>query len=477
MDDSSHAIEVTNVSKSYRIWSYPSARVESGLLKLGASLFPDRSPVAQGLNRMAQVRYRDFFALRDFSMYVGKGESVGVIGLNGSGKSTLLQIIAGTVQPTSGTVNVCGKVGALLELGSGFNPDFTGRENVYLNGAILGLTREQVDERFEKIASFADIGDFIDQPVKTYSSGMFVRLAFAVTTNVSAEILLIDEALTVGDVFFRQKCYAHLDELRARGVAIVLVTHGMNDVEQFCSRTYLLHHGRLQVTGPSPEVVKRYYLINQQTLVQQAAASASKVNETETATPASAEEEWPSGNANMITPLTTQVADGTARLNFVTVTDAAGKVSQRFEQGDLAIFYYEFELLRPIEIPIVGIVLYSDKGIIVHGKNSLEYGSDFECGFSAGARLRFRHEIKLELAVGEYTFEVGCASATAATVELAPGLSHMELTNLISRHCHVVGLGPFEIAFRTQGRPVQLLHHGVANLPGNVECLNAKVRT
>ena len=178
-----------------------------------------------------------------------------------SGKSTLLQIMAGILQPAAGEVELWGRVGALLELGSGFNLDCTGRENVVLNAAILGMSRREIARRADEIVAFADIGEFIDQPVKMYSSGMFVRLAFAVTTSLDADVLLIDEALAVGDVFFRQKCYQRLAALRERGVAIVLVSHALNEVEQFCQRALLLHGGRVTFEGPAIEAVKRYYLI------------------------------------------------------------------------------------------------------------------------------------------------------------------------------------------------------------------------
>ncbi|MDW8356241.1 MAG: ABC transporter ATP-binding protein, partial [Bryobacterales bacterium] len=206
---------------------------------------------------------REFWALRNVSFEVRRGETVGIIGRNGSGKSTLLQIIAGTLAPTEGEVQVKGRVAALLELGSGFNPEFTGRENVYLNGTILGLSREEIDARFDDIVAFADIGGFIDQPVKFYSSGMMLRLAFAVSTTIDPDVLIIDEALAVGDVFFRQKCYRRLEDLRQRGVAILFVSHAMLDVKQLCDRAVLLDQGRTIFKGRAGEAVERYYLLNQ----------------------------------------------------------------------------------------------------------------------------------------------------------------------------------------------------------------------
>jgi ABC-type polysaccharide/polyol phosphate transport system ATPase subunit len=208
------------------------------------------------LNRFSY--HEDFWALRDVGFEIGRGETFCVIGENGSGKSTLLQIIAGILSPTAGSVNVRGKVAALLELGAGFNPEFTGRDNVYLNAAILGLSRKEIDARYQAIEEFAEIGSFIGQPVKTYSSGMAVRLAFSVAIHVDPEILLVDEALAVGDIYFRQRCMRKVHELRSRGVTIVFVSHSMGDVKAIGDRTLWLDHGRIRELGPTDRVVARY---------------------------------------------------------------------------------------------------------------------------------------------------------------------------------------------------------------------------
>ena len=202
--------------------------------------------------------YKEFWALRDISFDVHRGECVGIIGRNGAGKSTLLQIITGTLAPTTGEVKLKGRVAALLELGSGFNPEFTGRENVYLNGTILGLTKEEIDARYDEILAFADIGDFINQPVKTYSSGMMVRLAFAVNAFVDPDILIVDEALAVGDLFFQQKCLARLKAMIARGTTVLFVTHSMFDVEKFCSRGIYLRTGGIRMIGAAVPVCTAY---------------------------------------------------------------------------------------------------------------------------------------------------------------------------------------------------------------------------
>ena len=203
--------------------------------------------------------YREFQALHDINLTVHRGETMGIVGRNGSGKSTLLQLICGTLTPSSGSVAVHGRIAALLELGSGFNPEFTGRENVYLNGTVLGLSREEIDARFDDIVSFADIGDFIEQPVKSYSSGMSVRLAFAVAINVMPDILIVDEALSVGDEAFQRKCFARIETIREAGATVLFVSHSAGTVIELCDRAVLLDHGELLLSGSPKYVVSRYH--------------------------------------------------------------------------------------------------------------------------------------------------------------------------------------------------------------------------
>lgn len=248
------AIKVENVSKAYTIWRDPAARLKHPFLDLAGELFPALRP---RIDQKMQGLCTEFYALKDVSFEVKKGESVGIIGRNGSGKSTLLQIIAGTLQPTEGSVTVNGRVAALLELGSGFNPEFTGRENVYLNCSILGLTKEETDARFDSIADFADIGDFLEQPVKTYSSGMNMRLAFAVIAHVDADILIVDEALAVGDVFFVQKCMRFIREFQKTGT-LLLVTHDTSGVRTLCQEALWLEKGITKGYGSSREISERY---------------------------------------------------------------------------------------------------------------------------------------------------------------------------------------------------------------------------
>ncbi|WP_324711016.1 ABC transporter ATP-binding protein [Pseudomonas citronellolis] len=247
MQDEGLAIRVSGLSKCFHIYDRPQDRLKQSLL-----------PRLQRLMGRAPTSYcRDFWALRDISFELRKGETLGIIGRNGSGKSTLLQILCGTLSPTAGNVQINGRVAALLELGAGFNPEFTGRENVFLNASFYGLSRQQIEQRFDSIAAFADIGDYIEQPVKTYSSGMFVRLAFGVIAHVDADILVIDEALSVGDAVFTQKCMRFIRRFQEHGT-LLFVSHDMGSVLNLCQQGLWLRHGQINDLGPAKQVTQNY---------------------------------------------------------------------------------------------------------------------------------------------------------------------------------------------------------------------------
>lgn len=244
------AIQVNKISKCYRIYAHPRDRLLQALW---------------GRNRRGQPKrfYQDFWALQELSFSLGKGQTLGVVGRNGSGKSTLLQLLCGTLEPTTGQIQIHGRVGALLELGSGFNPEFSGLENVFLNAAMLGLSKAETEKRLDEILAFADIGQFINQPVKTYSSGMAVRLAFAVQAHIDPDVLVVDEALAVGDELFQKKCYAHLERLKERGTAVLLVTHSCPQIIQHCDQALLLHKGKARMLDEPAKVTTTYQrLIN-----------------------------------------------------------------------------------------------------------------------------------------------------------------------------------------------------------------------
>ena len=242
------AIRIENLSKCYQIYDNPRNRLKQFVV-----------PRLQSLVRQQPKQYfREFWALKDVSFEVKKGETVGIIGRNGSGKSTLLQMICGTLTPTNGIIETNGRIAALLELGSGFNPEFTGRENVYMNASILGLSNKEIDVRFYDIVAFAEIGDFIDQPLKTYSSGMMLRLAFAVSVNVDPEILIVDEALSVGDELFQRKCFSRLEQIRQNGTTILFVSHAASSIIQFCNRVILMDGGEALAIGLPNQIVRVY---------------------------------------------------------------------------------------------------------------------------------------------------------------------------------------------------------------------------
>ncbi|MCR5467880.1 MAG: ABC transporter ATP-binding protein [Lachnospiraceae bacterium] len=234
------AIKVENVSKVYRLYD------------------KHRDRLADALNLTRKKKYREHFALDTLSFDIKRGETVGIIGTNGSGKSTILKIITGVLNPTAGKVEVDGRISALLELGAGFNMEYTGIENVYLNGTMIGFTKEEIDERLDDILEFADIGDFVNQPVKTYSSGMFVRLAFAVAINIDPEILIVDEALSVGDVFFQSKCYHKFEEFKKQGKTILFVSHDLGSISKYCDRAILLNKGEKLYEGTPKDAIDLY---------------------------------------------------------------------------------------------------------------------------------------------------------------------------------------------------------------------------
>jgi lipopolysaccharide transport system ATP-binding protein len=450
------AVSASGVGKLYHLFDKPQDRLKQALFW-----------------RFGKSYGQPFWALRNISFEVERGETFGIIGRNGSGKSTLMQILAGTLMPTEGNVQVAGKIAALLELGSGFNPEYSGRENVYINGAILGYTRAEMEQRFDDIAAFADIGSFIDQPVKLYSSGMFVRLAFAVAAGVDADILLIDEALAVGDVFFRQKCYRRLNTLKERGVSILLVTHAMAEVEQYCQRALLINQGEMLYFGSAVEAVKRYYLVEQQGRLGNVEAVIE--NELDVSVEDQSDPDldeflasgfWPPADCFLDITNKPQVSNGWGRCVSVAVTDQYGRPSTTFQQGETAFFYYEFEVQRDIEVPAGGIQIQNDHGLIVHGKTTLEYGTEVPVGVKAGSRVRFTHQITLSIAPGEYTFEVGFAALQWIDYNKRSVYNHDELYSRITRICTVSGVGPIAVVFRKHASPVQLLHHGIADLPG-----------
>lgn len=314
------AIEARELSKTYFLYDRPFDRIKE-------TFHPWRKKY-----------HRPFGAVNGLDFTIYQGESFGIIGQNGSGKSTLLQLICGILQPTGGSVTVNGRVAALLELGAGFNPEFSGRENVYLNGAILGLSAAEIDAVYDEIVSFADIGDFVERPVKTYSSGMYVRLAFAVQACVEPEILVVDEALSVGDVFFQQKCLSRMRQLRERGTTLLFVSHDMGIVRELCERSLYLHKGNLVFCGPSHKAVQKYYNLDsllESEAIEGEGEDLSSVNEK-------------SGNEIWRAASSTSSKDVDIELCSLTMVDQDGLPSMRAAIGDTISFELKYKVNRSV---------------------------------------------------------------------------------------------------------------------------------
>jgi ABC-type polysaccharide/polyol phosphate transport system ATPase subunit len=339
-----HPIEFSEVSKSYSIYASPG----------------DRLKELVSFNR--RKYHRDFWALRDVSFDIRRGETFCIVGENGSGKSTLLQLVAGILQPTSGTVNVHGRVSALLELGSGFNPEFSGRDNIYLNGAILGFSRREVDRKYEDIINFAEIGEFIQQPVKTYSSGMVVRLAFAVAIHVDPEILLVDEALAVGDIYFRQRCMRKVHELRARGITILFVSHATGDVKALGDRALWLDAGAVRDIGRTDKVVAKYLAAMAQ---KDSAWVSSHRLETK-----QAERPPHSEVAEHIPNIDYRHGDGRAEIIGIQVLDFAGEPISVLEPNSTIVVRISVRARDEVPFPIIGFMFRNHLGLDFAGTNT-----------------------------------------------------------------------------------------------------------
>ena len=348
-----NAVEFQGVSKSYAIYDAPGDRLKELLT----------------FNRLK--RHKDFWALHDVSFQVKRGETFCIVGENGSGKSTLLQMVAGILHPTSGSVEIKGRVSALLELGAGFNPEFSGRDNVYLNGSILGLTTRQIDQRYNDITAFAEIGDFIDQPVKTYSSGMVVRLAFAVAINVDPEILLVDEALAVGDIYFRQRCMRKVHELRQRGITILFVSHAVSDVKAIGDRVLWLDHGRMLDIGEPDRVISKYlaamtekdstYLLRKSEAGPQARAGG----------PVQAPE-----IVETIPNIDHRFGDGRAEIIGIAVLDEQGRQIHILEPSSRILVRISVRAKGDVPMPIVGFMLRNQLGMDFSGTNTAREGHE-----------------------------------------------------------------------------------------------------
>jgi ABC-type polysaccharide/polyol phosphate transport system ATPase subunit len=355
--------------------------------------YPARLTVGRLLRYLTTLplaaRSSDFGALRDVSFHVGRGEVVGIIGPNGSGKSTLLQIIAGLLEPTTGRVRVRGRTAALLELGAGFNPEFTGRENIFLSGAVYGMSRRMMLERYDDIVAFADIGPHLDQAVKTYSSGMYARLAFAVAIEVDPDIILVDEALSVGDVGFQAKCFRRIEQLRERGTSILFVSHDINSVQTLCDRVILLHRGEKIAEGPPKEVTDAYLGVMSQ--------------------PREGDAQTPSEAPSTMVRHKAEISD-------VVLRNSAGESTQHPRSGESCVLEYRVEFHSVIEVPVVTFQIKSMMGLVLFDLTNHFVNKPLSrC--QPGDSLRVRVPFTANLCSGPYRIGVGVVDMGAGTPE------------------------------------------------------------
>ncbi len=393
------AISLSNVSKCFRRYHRPVDRLKEILL-------PGKS------------RADEFWALKDINLEILKGETLGVIGRNGSGKSTLLQIVAGTLMPTTGEVKVNGRVSALLELGSGFNPEFTGRQNVFFNGRLLGLSKAEIAAKFDDIAAFADIGDFIEQPVKTYSSGMFVRLAFAVAVNVDPEILIIDEALAVGDVVFQHRCIRRMRSLMDSGVTTLFVSHDSGAIKTLCNAAVFIQEGKIQASGLPNTVLIEY--MRRVTELELALAAVDAIQEKHSGTAPTAAAAHSSPPSHALQPQRTRRGNRQALIEAVRLLNSSGK-----DSGETPVLGFneqvtliaDLKVYEPLQGCILGFYVCDKNGNEVIGSNTFE--ENYPIGsLEPGDWLQVQFQFKLPLRTGSYSLTVaGSENYTAVTFD------------------------------------------------------------
>ena len=387
--DKNLAISVQGVSKIYKLYDKPIDRLK------------------EAVSLTHKSYHRDFFALSDISFEVKKGETVGIIGTNGSGKSTILKIITGVLSPTTGTAEVSGNISALLELGAGFNSEYTGLENIYMNGTMMGFSRQEMERRMDDILRFADIGDFVNQPVKTYSSGMFVRLAFALAINVDPEILIVDEALSVGDVFFQAKCYRRMEEMMKNGTTILMVSHDMGSIIKYCDKVVLLNRGHFVAQGEAGKMVDLYKKILANQTDELAEALIEQKKEALGLPVEAAVSDKRMKDRMNLNPEVQEYGDGRASFEDFGTLDARGNVTNLLLKGEMFTIRERIRFHAPIEMPIFTYTLRDKKGTDITGTNTMFEGADIK-PVKDGDVYTVSFRQKMNLQGGEYLLSMSC---------------------------------------------------------------------
>lgn len=387
------AIRVDDVSKLYKLYDKPSDRLKESL----------------GLTR--KKLYKEYYALHNVSFDVKRGETVGIIGTNGSGKSTILKIITGVLNPSGGHVEIDGRISALLELGAGFNMEYTGIENIYLNGTMIGFSREEIDAKMQDILDFADIGDFVHQPVKTYSSGMFVRLAFAVAINIDPEILIVDEALSVGDVFFQAKCYKKFEDFKKMGKTILFVSHDLGSISKYCDRVVLLNRGKKLAEGTPKEMVSMYkrIMVNQDKAEEIAAhqmdMSSLEEDDEKEIKEAVCEGQWK--NHYNLNPDVDEYGNGAAEIEDFAIIDENGNYTNAIVKGTRFRLKSKVKFKQDVHDPIFTYTFKNIQGVAITGTNTMYEKKDVPLA-KEGETYVATFEQDMFLQGGEYLLSMSC---------------------------------------------------------------------
>ena len=383
-------VSIQNISKRYQLYDSPKQRLRDALLPFG------------------KRTHREFWALRDISFDVPRGQALGIIGRNGSGKSTLLQIVCGVLRPTAGQVATRGRVSALLELGAGFNPEYTGRNNVYMNLALVGFSRSEIDDRFESIERFAEIGEFIDQPVKVYSTGLFVRLAFACAVSADPDLLVVDEALGVGDIFFQQKCFSKIREIIARGTTCLFVSHDTAAILNLCQEAILLRQGEMEFKGVPEEAVSRYWgsVVMPPAPLGRTGSDPRRISSQEIdgiMEPAEIQLH------NILWPNMDRHGQGGLQIVAARVVDGSGRDTLEVQMLEPLTFYLLLEAREPVTDPSAGIHLFDRMGNLVFAAGTHELCKKLP-SLDAGQQLVVRLDLTFNTQSGQYTFSLGASA-------------------------------------------------------------------
>jgi len=452
-------LTLDRVSKSYRLWHRPHDRFLYGLWNQVPPSFP---PAIRAFAERRKAKLgKEVFALSEVSLSIKRGESVGIIGVNGSGKSTLLQLIAGVLQPTTGRVQVNAKrVTALLELGSGFDPNFSGRENVLLHGSLLGLTQKENHARLPEVLAFSEIGDYIDAPVKTYSSGMVMRLAFASSISVNADLLIVDEALSVGDVFFQQKCYHKIRDLVKGGVTILLVSHDMRSVAEFCEEALLLDKGHIAFFGDTREAINQFYTISRAYLRPSNSAGSAPKESHWKVTAQSGIHQLEPIPPECCSPRTNAAA---AFLGFA-LLNQSGVSTNFFWQGDWLRLVFEVGIASDLENISPGIILRDDRGSFLHGKYEFQVDPMKLRTCKKGDVFRVSYAVCLDITAGYYTLSLAMLQIPPEAIKNGK-LSFGDFDQHHRNVCGTDSIASFTVSFNPERPGSNFANFGTFDLP------------